>query len=104
MELIVVLLGVLALIAGVILYQSLSWGFVLFKFWYWFVTPVFITLPHITYTQAVGLMLVIMLFRNHSSKPTIKKQYIEQDNSKWIGWLSPWIVLLIGVVVNMVVL
>lgn len=83
-------------VIGMILYSSLSWGFVLFKFWSWFVLPVFGMLPEITWWQAVGLMFVIQLFQ---ARPAVAK---ETDNtSNFVNvLLTPWLLLVIAWVIG----
>lgn len=85
---------ILGLIVIIFLYSTLAWGLVLFKFWGWFVLPVFTTLPEITFVQALGLMFVIGLFKTSSSQ-IIKKQYT-MDNTGWIVWAMPWATLVFG--------
>jgi len=92
MELIAVILVIL-LVAGMFVYHTLSWGLVLFKFWGWFVLPVFTTLPVITFAQAIGLMFVIGLFTGTSE--IIKKEY-KEEWSVWIGLAYPWLTLIFG--------
>ena len=106
MELLV-LIFIILLFAGMIIYSSFSWGFVLFKFWYWFLLPVFTTLPSVDFYQAVGLMFFISLLKTKSFDTPIKDEYI--DNSKKISniftqILVPWIVLVIGFFVKSIIL
>ncbi|MFM2393161.1 MAG: hypothetical protein RLZZ546_1143, partial [Bacteroidota bacterium] len=47
-----VILGILlvaAIIGFFLMYNTLTWGLVCFKFWYWFGLPVFVDLPHIDF-------------------------------------------------------
>ena len=96
-ELIGVLVG-LGFLAIFILYKSFSWGFVLYKFWYWFLLPVFTELPEINFYEAVGLMLFLSLFKNN--------KVTENENEK-INWkqvfLLPWLTLLIGLLIHNVI-
>ena len=80
-------------------YSALSWGFVLYKFWYWFLLPVFTTAPAITFIQAVGLMMVIGLFHNQVL-PIIKKEYSEVKIQQIMAILAPWIVVAVGALVK----
>lgn len=87
MELII-LIGVLVIITT---YSAFSWGFVFYKFYYWFLLTVFTTLPHINYYEAVGLMLFVGLFKNHFSKEN------KEDEVNWGLFLCyPWISLILG--------
>ena len=95
MEALIALLGVASLVIGLIVYGSFSWGYVLYKSWYWFLIPVFPQIPHITFYQAVGLMLFIGLFKNHNDD-RLKDEY--KDRTKWsrtaISMCGPWLVLM----------
>lgn len=92
------ILGAIVLFAGLIIYTSFTWGFVLFKFWYWFLLPVFTTVPEISFWQALGLMFIINLFNRKSPTVGIKDEYLK-DNKKTV-WalviLMPWITLGVG--------
>lgn len=39
--------------------RSLLGGFVLSKLWAWFIVPVFVTLPELTYLHAVGVVMTV---------------------------------------------
>ena len=92
-----ILLGIilgLVLILGAIIYSSLSWGWVMFKFYTWFLLPVFVTLPEITYSYAIGLVLFTTLLK-YQHVDTIKDEY--KDNNKiFVSLAYPWITLLFG--------
>jgi hypothetical protein len=95
-----------ALIAGIFfliiigvffIYDTLSWGLVLYKFWGWFVLPVFITLPALTFVQALGLMFVVGLFKSNFSGENIKDEYKKNKNgSLIISLCMPWVTLIFG--------
>ncbi len=85
---------VVAIILGMFLYDTLSWGLVLFKFWGWFVLPVFVALPALTFVQAIGLMFVIGLFKKQNSQ-IIKNEY-KDEMFKNIYLYMPWITLGLG--------
>lgn len=90
-------LGAVALIAIAILYESFSFGFLLYKFWYWFIIPSFPQVPHITFYHAVGLVLVIGLFKTHDystreingNEIKVKPDYIQL-------LIAPWVILIVG--------
>ena len=82
-------------IGGICIYSTLSWGLVLYNFWSWFVLPVFVTLPALTFIQALGLMFIITLFKNHITQ-TIKKEYKDESITMSLMFLSPWITLFFG--------
>lgn len=63
----------IALSGIVLLYFYFSYGFLILNFWDWFVLPVFPSLPTITLAQAIGLSLVISLFKGSSKG--LKKEF-----------------------------
>ena len=84
-------------VVGLLVYSTVSWGVVLFKFWGWFVLPVFVTLPTLTFVQALGLMFVIGLFHNQLATHEIKDEYKKNKNGQSLQFIiAPWITLLIG--------
>lgn len=90
-------LALVALVMGVVLYFSFSWGFVLYKFWYWFLMDVFPDLPEITIMQAVGLKLfagILVTLRN----PELKEELYNEDKISRTVSLAvlPWISLIFG--------
>ncbi len=82
-----------------VLYGSFSWGFVLYKFWYWFILPVFPTLPEITFWHAMGLFLFIGFFRIGDGQ-VIKDKYKDGAGTIFGNLLSPWVLLLVGHIIN----
>jgi len=95
LEAIIVILGFLGLMIFFLAYDALTWGLVCYKFWYWFLMPVFPTLPQIVFWQAVGLMFFISLFRN-PVLGIMKKEY-RDDNAQTIATIIvPWIALVVG--------
>ena len=92
---IVAAIFVVVIVGAAFVYDTLSWGLVLFKFWGWFVLPVFIALPALTFIQALGLMFVIGLFKSIPTQ-SIKKEYREQHTSTLVLLLAPWVSLFFG--------
>lgn len=94
--------GIMMIIATI--YGAFAWGFLLYKFWYWFILPVFPALTHITFYQAVGLWFFISLFKgldysayNQHNKDKDEQGYKDFEKVKlWSGILGPWLLLLIG--------
>lgn len=85
------LLGAIGLAAVIVCYFTLVWALVCFKFWYWFLLPVFPMVPHIAYAQAIGIMLFLGLFKNHHARKS------EKDDTDWVSAVVfPWLMLLIG--------
>ena len=102
------LLGILAallIFAATITYTSFSWGLVMLKFWYWFLIPVFITVPHINYWPAMGLIVFLMLLKTANVKRNIKEQYLDDDKTTpiTIGILAPWITLGVGYFIYLII-
>jgi hypothetical protein len=89
---------ILVILIGIIfIYDTLSWGLVLYKFWGWFVLPVFTTLPVLTFTQALGLMFVVGLFKSHFAGENIKDEYKKDKYSQTIVlFILPWLTLIFG--------
>ena len=85
----------LGMCAILFLYDTLIWGLVLYKFWGWFVLPVFVTLPAITFVQAVGLMLVVGLFKSNFIGE-VKKEYADQSKTWATIIILPWVTLFFG--------
>ena len=95
MEIIIAVVVVLVLMAGLVLYDAFSWGFVCFKFWAWFILPIFPMLPHINIWAAIGLMFFITLFKNHQVQE-------EEDSRKQIikFIIAPWLLLFTGYLIK----
>jgi hypothetical protein len=89
------LLGFLALAFVLLMYGSLSWGYALYKFWYWFVIPVFPGLPEINFWHAVGLFLFIGFFRIGDGQ-VIKKEYKDNTTGAIVSIIAPWFTLFVG--------
>lgn len=98
MEAIVAIVGVVGILLLILAYGAFSWGYVTFKFWYWFLLPVFPQMPHITFWQAVGLMMFISLFQNHSSD-SIKDEYKDKNSGAIVSIIAPWLTWLVGYII-----
>lgn len=97
METLIALIILIVLIGLAFLYDTLSWGLVLYKFWGWFVLPVFTTLPALTFEQALGLMFVVGLFKSHFAGENIKDEYKKDKyNQPLVALLLPWMTLIFG--------
>jgi hypothetical protein len=102
MEIILGILGALLLIVIAFFYGAFAWGFVCYKFWYWFLLPVFTTLPEVNLVQCVGLMLFIGLFQ-HATPQIIKKEYKDETTQNILAVVAPPVVLLVGWIVKVVI-
>ena len=94
---------VLLFLAIGIAYGALSWGFVCWKFWYWFLLPVFPALPHIVFLQAVALMMFVSILKTQPSQ-YIKPEYTNQTIANIGLLIAPWLILLLGWIVKIFVL
>lgn len=95
MSFILVVLVFTLILSVVIVYSSLSWGFILSKFWEWFLIPIFPEIPHISLIQAIGITFFICLFR--SGKSTFVKDELEDNTKEFISFvIGPWILFLFG--------
>jgi hypothetical protein len=103
MELLLMLIGVIVLLGVAILYSSLTWGLLVWKFWYWFLLPVFPALPAITFLQAVGIMFFICLFKGVPAQ-VIKDEYVDKTNGTIASIIAPWLTLFIGWLVKIIIL
>jgi len=100
MEILLIILGVAVIFVFAFVYGATVWGLVFYKFWYWFLLPVFTQLPEITYLQAIGLMCFVSVL-----KVGLKSEnYQKEDQKKWVGvfvvLLLPWATLLLGYIVK----
>lgn len=95
MEALLFLLGGVVLLVLAFIWSIFSWGYVCWKFWYWFVIPVFPTLPHISWLQAAGLMFFISLFKG-SPAQFIKEDYVVKHGANWMSALLPIITFIVG--------
>lgn len=103
MEILIAIIGVVALVVGVIVYSSLSWGYAAFKMWHWFILPVFTQAPNITFWQAVGIMFFIGLFHNHTTADTYisdKWEYKDKKAPIWNMVIAPWATILVAYMIK----
>jgi len=99
METLIIVIGVIAGLGLLMWYSAAMGGFVVYKFWYWFLLPIFPNLPHINYWEAVSLMMFINLCKS-SYTDNIKKEYKDSQNFYIIkAILNPILQLLIGYIV-----
>lgn len=78
---------------------AISWGFVCFKFWVWFILPIFPMLPILTFLQCVGLMFFISLFKPQYSVKD-KKDEVVKVKDILSSLILPWIVLCIAWIIK----
>lgn len=102
-KILTMIIGFLGLFAIGLLYGALSWGLVCWKFWYWFLVPVFPQVPHITFLQAIAVMIFMGLFRGHPTQ-VIKQEYTSQELFNVIAILGPWLTLCVGWLIHVTIL
>lgn len=96
--------GFIFLVTIFILYSSFAWGTVMYHFWYWFLLPVFPTLPLISFWQAVGLSLFADLFKSRDLSIDKSSEDDSKEMQKLVAAnIFPWLILLIGLFINMVI-
>ena len=100
MTFILTIIIVAIILSVAILYGALSWGLIMYRFWSWFLLPVFPTLPNITFNQAVGLAIFVVLFHNVQAQ-VIKKEYIDETQAVLTHIIAPWITLLFGWLIHL---
>ena len=98
MEIILIIIIFIVLLAAALAYGAFSWGFVMYKFWYWFLLPVFPALPQITFAHAVGLAVFIGLFHTVPTQ-IVKKEYKDETQGAILPLIAPWITFLVGALI-----
>lgn len=95
MEALFILLGLLGLGAIAIIYSAFAYGFLVYKFYYWFILPVFHDLPQISIPAAIGIGLFISLFKGAGSSNdyTYKGETIKSETKWGTLILMPWLTL-----------
>ena len=102
MEILAAAFFIILILAIALLYSTVSWGLVMWKFWYWFLLPVFPALPQINFVQAVGLICFLSLFKTVESQ-FIKKEYKDETASVWSPIVATWLTLFFGWLVWLVI-
>jgi hypothetical protein len=93
MEILIGLIGGIGLAMLLILYSALSWGYVTYVLYHWFVLTTLTELPHFTITQFIGFALFLRALIP-SSPDYIKDEYKDKSTMYIMNFLGPWIVLL----------
>jgi len=92
-----------AVLAAVLGYFMLSWGFVLTKLWSWLLVVPF-GIAAITFGQAIAIMLVLVTIKtfinpDYDSLMKIKDVQKEGEHPKWVKtaimFPMPWLTLII---------
>ena len=82
-----------------ITYHAFAWGFILYKYYHWFAMPISPNIPNISFYQAIGLSLIISLFKNNIFVIP-NKEYRDDSFMIFIIVISPIIALFIGFLIN----
>lgn len=91
--------NVSAMIFCLLAYLSIAWGFVVYRFWYWFILPVFNNLPAIDFKQAIGIGIFLNLFKNYNT--LIKTEFRDYDTYIALMLIIPVALLIFGQIVFM---
>jgi hypothetical protein len=100
-EALVAFLGVLGLLIVVILYSTLSWSFVTYKFYGWFLLSAIEGLPNLQYLSFIGINLFLMALFSKKATPDIDEKFLKPNSkkeTKVFNFILPWILLAIGYV------
>ena len=89
----------LAILAGIILYNAFSWGYVASVFYGWFILPFFPSLPHFSVSQFIGFIVFIAVM-THKGHTSVKDEYKDSSESMVQLFLGPWISLLVGALIH----
>ncbi len=95
MEALFTLIGTLGVVAILIIYGALSWGYVSYTFYNWFILTSFPDLPHLSIVQFIGFSLFANTIIRHGSV-FIKDEYKDKNLEYFSMALNPWLVLLFG--------
>lgn len=108
-ESIISIIGFVLGFVGSAIYLALAWGFVLFKFWEWFVITSFENVQPLSYKHAFGLVMIITLFKtfelnltkteitaNDETKPIIVHKNVDDPITTFI---IPWVTFITGYLV-----
>lgn len=106
------LLGTISKTVLIVLYMLLLNGFVIYKFWYWYITLPFNSIA-IDFKQAIGISLLVNIIKSHSfasikyfyTNSLGKEQEVRQDKgvSVYAGYIAPWLILLIGLIIHKII-
>ena len=104
MELLIALSAILGIVVVALVYKPIVHGLVFYKFYAWFVLPIFIELPEISYLSSVGLIFFISLLKGSGgSHQKIKEEYCKSDYTSWYIIVGPWLALLMGWLAQMII-
>jgi len=95
------LLGLVAFIAGLIIYNSFAWGYVAHMTYGWFILPFFPNLPHFEIYQLVGFSFFANVIIRSGYHDNIKDEYKDNKYQTAIGVIiGPWVTLLCAWIIH----
>jgi len=68
-------------------YTAISWGFLMYKLWYWFILPIFPALPQLDYRQCMSLILIVVVLIT----PSVGMPKQKEDIGIITVILIPWV-------------
>lgn len=96
------LVGSLVLIPLLLLYTSLTAGYVTHTFYNWFVINEITGLPNFTILQFIGFSYFLLALLPSKKLDYIKEEYKESKVSQFGGlFLMPWVILLFGYLIHL---
>lgn len=94
-----IILGAIV-VCALLIYTSLSWGYVISLFYGWFILPIFPNLPKLGIIQFIAISLFIKALLP-LTPAAIKDEY-KDKNMVWVSFfLSPWLTLFFGWIIKM---
>lgn len=96
------LIGRLGISFLVFLYGSGVRGFLLLKYYIWFMIPVSPLFPNINYLEAVGIMVFTLVFRKTDLSD--KAEEHETTGSEYFRMIAfPWLLLGLGYLIHLII-
>jgi hypothetical protein len=97
MEALLVIVGGAALITLLLVYSSFASGFVLYKFYYWFLLPIVPSLPHFSLIECIGIMLFLVAVKSGNGNDDFKDE-VKKSSSEMLAsaLVKPWMILGMG--------
>jgi hypothetical protein len=94
MEILIVGLIVIAIMALMTTYLTLSWGFVATKVYAWFILSIFPMAPQLTLLHFIGIILFLGVLMPRASTH-IKEEYRDKQAATISFIIAPWLTLVI---------
>lgn len=101
MEIIIAILGLLVIIVIALFYGAFAWGFVVSKFYLWFIVSMYPLAPNFTIMQFVGIMLFLGAILPKVYIKDVKKEYRDNKYDWAVILLAPWITFICGWVIHL---